>query len=647
MDKYPLQNMGSLDNVETEGSETMLQKSTGNSYEFKGPRHSAGGVDVMLSPDDYVFSDNRKLSIAKNTKIGDLKLSETFLKEIFGKSWDKKKTIADISKQFDTGYWDKLINDPFTKDPLTVRTAQIMKQKYMAILESLSVLQESHKASKGMDNDLERLTGSYQESVDSSRAKMDNLKYGGLPKKPYGGPGDPPNNWIQQQYGQYFHIKDLGDGRFAMNSKHNRESIEFLQNNFNSGQTQFALKGPNGQNFNVIDPLGDSPYWFGDNPLVNNSGIMRGEETIYPTDPNNEFIKYQKAYLGDRSEMYDRFGIDQQGREALGQVFGQAINETRRDVNSGFGQGVNISGTPGLPGQIDGIDADGQGGRMFMIDTNTTAAPSNIPQIPKAPLPEPERNPPALAMNVGEPNIPGQGEIEQSDGLTIYNYEDLPAPNQPQEEPFRKDRRNRIDSLNNLYNGYLAAQYGSVRTPDVYLPDVSQKAPYTQFIPQNNLRGERQFNMLSQQMNNGRLPESMKQAYLNQAYSRLQDSNSQIAQQNYQGYANNYNNNVRSMYQTANQNNLNQSRALGQYYQQTNQNKSVADAERNKLMTRIFDNSMRMAENKQELELASQFGEHFGIDPETAQVMFKQGALTPGNAAWFTQPQFNNLPARQ
>jgi hypothetical protein len=126
-------------NLEAEGGETVVGNLDGSKMpSFKtivGPRHSNGGVPLLLPEDSFIFSDTKAM------KIADPKMLDMFgLKPKKG-----GYTPAEISKRYDINNYRKILQDP-NSDKVSRTTAEIMIKNYVMKLGALALAQESKKA---------------------------------------------------------------------------------------------------------------------------------------------------------------------------------------------------------------------------------------------------------------------------------------------------------------------------------------------------------------------------------------------------------------------------------------------------------------------------------------------------------------------
>lgn len=128
-------------NVEIEGGEIVLQPDLSALFKAKGKKHSKGGMDVLLQPESFIFSDFKGLALSKK----DHELLE--LKE-GGSERDTKNTPAQVLKRnVDVKHYNKMVeilDDPY-KDDMSKKTAALMLEKYLTSLGNIAYAQEEKK----------------------------------------------------------------------------------------------------------------------------------------------------------------------------------------------------------------------------------------------------------------------------------------------------------------------------------------------------------------------------------------------------------------------------------------------------------------------------------------------------------------------
>jgi len=126
-------------NLEAEGGETVVGNLDGSKMPsfktIKGPRHSNGGVPLLLPEDSFIYSDTKSM-----------KISDPKVLDMFGVKPKKGGyTPAELSKKYDINNYRKILQDP-NSDKIARTTAEIMIKNYVMKLGALALAQESRKA---------------------------------------------------------------------------------------------------------------------------------------------------------------------------------------------------------------------------------------------------------------------------------------------------------------------------------------------------------------------------------------------------------------------------------------------------------------------------------------------------------------------
>lgn len=128
-------------NVEIEGGEIVLQPDLTALFKAKGKKHSQGGMDVLLKPESFIFSDFKGLAVTK-------KEHELFELKDVKKDDPNKNTPAEVLKRnVDVKHYNTLVSileDPY-KDDLAKKSAALMLEKYLQSLGNIAYIQESKK----------------------------------------------------------------------------------------------------------------------------------------------------------------------------------------------------------------------------------------------------------------------------------------------------------------------------------------------------------------------------------------------------------------------------------------------------------------------------------------------------------------------
>ena len=165
-------------NVEIEGGEIVLQPDLTALFKAKGKKHSQGGMDVLLKPESFIFSDFKGLDFTER----DHELME--LKQ------GGKNTPAEVLKRnIDIKHYNTMVSildDPY-KDDLAKKSAALMLEKYLQNLGNIAYIQEEKKGfPQGIPSFSMGTAPVYDPSIKQSI--MENKQYmkaGGTTRNPY------------------------------------------------------------------------------------------------------------------------------------------------------------------------------------------------------------------------------------------------------------------------------------------------------------------------------------------------------------------------------------------------------------------------------------------------------------------------------
>ena len=165
-------------NVEIEGGEIVLQPDLTALFKAKGKKHSQGGMDVLLKPESFIFSDFKGLDFTKKDH------------ELFELKEGGKNTPAEVLKRnVDIKHYNTMVSildDPY-KDDLSKKSAALMLEKYLQNLGNIAYIQEEKKGfPQGLPSFSVGTAPVYDPSI--KQAIMENKQYmkaGGTTKNPY------------------------------------------------------------------------------------------------------------------------------------------------------------------------------------------------------------------------------------------------------------------------------------------------------------------------------------------------------------------------------------------------------------------------------------------------------------------------------
>lgn len=173
-------------NVEIEKDEVVLKSDLSALFKAKGKTHKGGGIDVLLEPNSFIFSNDKSLAFTP-------KDHELFEFKKGGEYKPGKCTPAyTLKKNIDIEHYNTLTNnlEDVNKDDIAKRSSLRMLEKYLQTLGNIAYLQEQKKDfPQGLPEFAQGTAPVYDtELKDKIMENKQYVKYGGtiLPKAQFG-----------------------------------------------------------------------------------------------------------------------------------------------------------------------------------------------------------------------------------------------------------------------------------------------------------------------------------------------------------------------------------------------------------------------------------------------------------------------------
>lgn len=185
-------------NVNIEGGEIVLQPDLTALFKATGKKHTRGGMDVLLRPESFIYSDWKGLALTGK---------EYELFELKEAAKGKDDTPAEVlKKNIDVKHYNSMVNileDPY-KDDLSKKSAALMLEKYLQSLGNIAYIQESKKGfPQGVPAFAMGTAPVYDPEVKSKiEENKQFMKAGGKTNNPYMQMGGAANPWAFQ-YAKY------------------------------------------------------------------------------------------------------------------------------------------------------------------------------------------------------------------------------------------------------------------------------------------------------------------------------------------------------------------------------------------------------------------------------------------------------------
>ena len=376
-------------NVEVEGGEVILAPDLTSLHKASGKRHSQGGMDVLLKPESFVFSDFKDLKMTED----DLERFE--LKEGKGRKIDTPAEV--LKKNVPLKHYNSMVNildDPY-KDDLAKKTAAMMLEKYIQMIGNIAYAQEEKKGfPEGIPAFSMGTAPVYDPSIKSEiEENKQYAKAGGSIKNPY-----------KMQYGGYDPMETIRQRQAIEEARRQKE----LQENEIIGNLYLnpAQRRTNILSTAVARPApatGTPPI----TPPTQNQSTAAQNNTKAVTDGSNPGWG---LHPGDKLPLFqDRFGITN-AADKIGNLdrFADMLGYTGPKNNKAFQEWLYNSspenraiidkwhkkyGQPYAGNPIDSIiGVRWQNAIKEMLMTKLP--PQKTPDLSRRPLPTPSNRPP-------------------------------------------------------------------------------------------------------------------------------------------------------------------------------------------------------------------------------------------------------------
>jgi|GEM_PF-1157741 len=287
-------------NIEVEGGETVLGDINKDGhlelFEFKGKRHSQGGMPVDIPEGAFIFSDTPKL------KIKDKKM----LKEYFGLNSKKGGyTPAEISKKYQINKFMDILKDP-ESDEMAKRSANEMVKKNMQKLGILAFIQELQKGIPDGIPDISMMAFS-ELGLDPNQLLQE-----AMPQQPQQGM-TPPQQMPMAKYGRQLKYPDGGNTPPDAQSKQVFDDYyHYLYDRLNQvyGQDFLESKPPE-VNQGAYDLISNLLVWKDDRKIPNDPEMMSMVEAIKSADilPDDEIKTILSYDISKKLGMLDKASL--------------------------------------------------------------------------------------------------------------------------------------------------------------------------------------------------------------------------------------------------------------------------------------------------------------------------------------------------
>lgn len=564
-----------LASVEVEKGEVTLTP-TLQTFKIGGNKHYAGGTPQLLPEGTKVFSDY-------------LKAEEDLVKQLVGKN--KKMSYAKMASSYNTNEEIAKLNDD-NEDELGKKTAQIMLSKKLAQLESIFQAQETSKEhnSKLTLSDLFKKIELGKEVMKNggvnSLEKYQNGRVVPASAQPLIGTNKPITFLEDKEKDLSFQYRPMfSDTKFVENDLGSKRVL----NNPDVEEYQAKIIGYDLANKKYLtDPL----------------SVELRRQTVENILKNNTATNY-----GSKTENWNYIDVfDSKGNPIIKGGVNQVTSLPEGDFT--FNVRKNALGHE-LPSFIDSHNAKNQ---PIYFEKKSIANELKKPLDKFSDFQSfKESLNPKIPTNI---NIP-KTALNYTTDTSTETAKPLPSSN-----------------LDDVYKMGMFKDIADLATLEVRPPHYNykpQNIAYQRYLPMNTLAAERQFNLQKEKLENSNLPENVKQAYLNDMYSKLQDNISEVQLKNYQGDNQTDNQNV-SIYNSITDQNRKEQIGYDDKFDELNARTLYnRDVEKLRLKDSLINNYGKYKKQKLMLNLVNQLGDNYYFDGEKVQYIPGKGTINTEN----------------
>lgn len=551
------------DNVEVEGGETVKLPNY-STFKFEGNSHAEGGIDTYLPEGSMVFSDK-------------VKLPKEVVSAILGKQVNKKKTPAELSKQFDTTKYLAIINDKKgLYDDKAKKTAEVMLQKNLTAQDSIFTAQEAIKEGINTSPEFFSYGGRIEKYQDGglfeNTPKFEDypIKLSALDTLGFSTEDPDPT-----KSGHYI---NLNGKTYKLGNKNEGDTLPFD-----------LITHPY-----ITDGIYKNYEFNGKNASI----IKDYQQKMLGLDSNNknlsdeQSVTRQKNYL----DFYFKSGMVpwNHSKPLYGNINGQRTQLTPENYSTAS----DIDFSPIVDGDTDYQQLLSYG--LPLISDESQALkfknkPVNtLPQV----------NPVLQSGNNLTLNTPPINTTPEEGNNSFFSIQ---------------------DRINGVAQADLLGQLLSLYKKPAEYTFAPKNVAYTRFEPINTRAQERAFNSAKESIMNSNLPEQVKQAQLAQLNANLQDQIGNVALQNQQGDLANDNRNIEVFRTAYDFNTAEKARANYQYRVDNDRAEYLKQAQAQEIKNNMHEIWRKTAENKTNLSMINELSQRYKFDPNTIKAIYQKG----------------------
>lgn len=553
---------GGLPNAELEDQETLITPD-GELQKITGKKHSEGGEEVNLPGGTRIYSEY-------------IKAPQEVVRQVLGKESKKKMSYADLSKKFPTQPFIDILDDP-KSDEYQKTSAQIKLANNLGKLDTIFFAQEKEKESKN-----------------------NKFQYGGIKK--YQMAGMTPSEGFQSapvQYYPYF-SKDKGTTGYF--------NFSDISNRFQNTPVENIVVDPTTKSMFVR--RSDGSYDYVGKQTTNNSKQAQIKKMDYQQS-SDYLYDYPKVHTEPSPTVTTGVVLNLRNDIPVQTINLPEVEITDASVNKTVSNTTN-RGTKSRP----------------KTKSNVTKpnAPIVNPEVPQsdlwktiAPLEVlPQRNNPVVSNRQPEQSVQIVPNPEQVADI-IIGQDDKDYPGTPKRDFKFGISPELAGTIADI--GLALSDRLRVSEPTYYN---RQKTPlFTRFVDFDDKEVQRMYDKNIQQIQQSNMPESVKQAQINELTSKYQDYQAKVDFTNLQRYETKRERDTDKLQKYVDYNVDQRVADLDNYRQRKARVDELRDMFNAQRKSRIVNSLKSYAEYADQINKTNEFTDNYKVNPITGRIDYK------------------------
>lgn len=589
MREYPLVQLPGLAAIEAEKGEVIVNPEK-IAFAIGGKSHARGGTKMLAEEGSYILSKHIKLDPGVSRALG------------YG---GKKYSPAELSRKSPTQrYMDVMVSQEERYDPLAKKTAALMFEKNAARQDLIFTAQEEYKASKGMQNDL-----------DKAKYGFDNLR-----KKAYQSGGAAPDYGVYSpEYLDQFN-PPMQPTEPVLNPSTPEANVFGKVPNFtvNTDSVGYSEVDRFGKNIMYYRPFANDPYF------DIQADLLKG----------GKMTAQQKKILGDRqarlSNLRNEFtGVEGEQIEREYAKYIQAADKIEADKF--IDKFITLEDGTEIPlNQATEVQIDNSKGLRFFNkrtgkndivdyrDRQNQGFNPVLKYVSKQPVLAPLPPTDGIGQISAQPPKPSLSSLSRLPKATAAGTVEKGIDHQ--------------SIINGVQMGLAALDLATVRTKPPYYDYRPSELAYTRYEPVNTQQQARAFSIARQSIENSNLPQQVKTAQLASMFGQMSEGVNQIDLYNYQNKLANDNRNTERFTQARNTDILREQDANLRYVAEADRRNAQAAQQRQVYLNTIMDTWRDHVANRRDIRLVNQLSRNYDYNFNTEQVGYVPGQGVPPSA---------------